>query len=96
MVHIPWPSQLVPMLQTYLPSLTMSNCLPGRPCPLIVRGRREPARRSAQVCRCSHPQAVKVVEYTDSWTDIAFIALCRKVSVLIELSYAICSAFAGK
>lgn len=39
---------------------------------------------------------MKVVEYTDSWTDIAFIALCRKVSVLIELSCAIFSAIAGK
>lgn len=45
--------------------------------------KRSCARRRARAsrCCCCQLEAARDIQYNDTWTDIAFIALCRKVSI---------------
>ena len=57
--------------------LAAERCLPAQTAPCRAQQRRQAARaaRRAQPCRAQPAEVV----YHDSWSDIAFIALCRCV-----------------
>ena len=68
--------------------LALGNCTSGARALRPVRERRR-ARLSC-CARQAEAKPAQTVEYKDSWTDIAFIALCRKVCCYLHLLHQQC------